>query len=276
LYHAASPGYLQTLGVPLLRGRHLLPSDKDAVIVSENLARRFWPDEDALGRRIREGPETGPNSRWYTIVGVIPEVKWRGIPANPTADPDIFVPLTDTARNFSVAVRAKRDPASLTAAVRDELRAIDKTIVVFNVATMGERVKRQLALERFAGWLMGAFSGVALLLAAIGIYGVIAYSVSRRTREIGIRIALGAPAREVVGMILRRSARLILAGVAIGIVLALGAARSIGSLLYGVKPHEPAAYILLALFLMAVGLGAAYLPARRATRVDPLVALRHE
>ena len=249
--------------------------NSSVVIVSENLVKRFWPGQEPIGKRIKGG---GPNSRspWLSIVGVVNEMKYRALPNNPTADPDIFLPWAERPRQFSLLVRTSLDPASLAPSVRKVLHDADPTTVVFNVTTMQEFIARETARSRFTGWLMGIFAGAALLLAMIGIYGVMSYAVSRRAQEIGVRMALGAARADVLGMVVGRGMALIGIGLGLGAAAALALTRLIGNLLYGVASTDPLTFAAAALALAAVALAACLAPASRASRIDPAVALRNE
>ncbi len=277
--HRVTQGFFGTLGVRFIQGRDFAPEELDGsrnvVIVSEGVARRFWPGQDPIGKRVKGGgaDSTAP---WMSIIGVVAETKYRGLPRNPTPDPDVFLPFSDRARGFAVFLRAATDPAGLTGAARDAIRNVDRAAVIFNVAPMTDRVSRQMARARFTNWLMGVFAGVALLLALIGIYGVMAYSVAQRTREIGIRIALGATRGQIQRMIARRSLTLVLVGVGIGMAASAALTRLVKTLLFGVSPTEPLVFAAVAALLVVTSMIAAWVPARRATRVDPMVALRYE
>jgi putative ABC transport system permease protein len=277
--HRVSPGFFTTLGIRLLHGRDFsqkeMQGEDQAVIVSENVVRRFWPGRDPIGKRVKGG---GPNSKspWLTIVGVVDETKYRGLPRNPTPDPDVYLPFSERARNFAVLVRTAGDPAGLAGSVQDAVRSVDKTAVTYNVLTMTERVRRQMARSRFTSWLMGIFAGIAVALAMIGLYGVMAHSVEQRTREIGIRMALGAAREEILRMVALRG--LIIAGVGalIGIGGALALTRFMEGLLYGVSPRDWLVFAAVTLAILLIAALASYIPARRATRVDPMTALRYE
>jgi ABC-type antimicrobial peptide transport system permease subunit len=203
-------------------------------------------------------------------------MKYRGLPENPTADPDLFWPISERQRGFALFVRTPLEPSSIAGAVRRALREADSTAVVFSAITMEELVSRQTARSRFTGWLMAIFAGCALLLAMIGIYGVMSYSVVRRTQEIGIRVALGAARGEVMEMIVRHGMGLIAVGLAAGLAAAALLVRAIETLLYGVKPWDPVAFLASAGALAVVALVACLLPAARATRIAPSEALRNE
>jgi len=239
------------------------------------VVQRFWPGQDPIGKRIKDG---GPESKspWSTIVGVVSEMKYRGLPNNPTADPDVFVPFSERGRNFTLLVRTALDPSSLTSSVRKVLHDADRTAVVYNVATMQELIGDETARSRFTGWLMAIFAGAALLLAMIGIYGVMAYSVSRRTQEIGIRVALGADRQDVLKLVVGRGMGLIGIGLALGAAAAPALTRMIGSLLYGVRSTDVLSFVAAALILALVALVACLVPASRACRIAPAVTLRNE
>jgi putative ABC transport system permease protein len=274
--HRVTPGFFATLGIPMLRGRDFLPNDaQGVVVVAESVGKRFWPGQDPIGHRIKPGRSDSKNP-WLTIVGVVAEVKYRGLPANPTADPDLYFPFAERSRNFALFVRTAGTPSSLSGALRGDLHSLDKTMTIFDVTPMLERVATQMARSRFTSWLTGIFSVVALLLAAIGIYGVTAHSVNRRTREIGIRMALGASKSDVLGAVIWRGMLLVGAGIAIGLVAAFGLTRLIEKLLFGVTTTDPLTFAAVTAVLAGVALLATYVPARRAAGTDPIEALRYE
>ena len=267
------------MGIRILHGRDFLLEEMDGsrnvMIVTEGVTRRFWPGQDPIGKRIKPGR---PDSRepWFQIVGVVNDINYRALPRNPTPDPDVFAPFNDRARNFAVMVRGRVDPSGLAGAIRNEVRNLDKSAVVYSVLPMTERVSLQMTRARFTTWLMGLFAGVALALAMIGIYGVMAHAVTQQTREIGIRMALGAARREVLKMIVRRALKLAGIGVAIGIVAALSLTHLLRTLLFGVSPTDPLVLGGVSFLLVLSAIFASWIPARRATRVDPMVALRYE
>ncbi|HEY1338042.1 MAG TPA: FtsX-like permease family protein, partial [Bryobacteraceae bacterium] len=271
--------YFETMGIPLVRGRDFQDSDGPSspivAIVSDTLAAQLWPGQDPIGKRFKGGRSDSTNP-WFSIVGVINEMKYRGLPNNPTADPDMFLPFAERARNFALLVRTPLDPASLAPSVRKVLRDADPAAVIFNVSTMEEAVATQTASARFMGWLMGLFAASALLLAAIGIYGVMAYTVSRRTQEIGIRMALGAPRSGVVRAVVSHGMALVALGLALGAAVARSLAQFLGTLLYGVTASDLATFAAAPLILAAAALLACLIPAARATRIDPALALRGE
>jgi predicted permease len=278
--HTVMPGYFQSLRVAFVAGRDFTAAETQqetptTVIVSESLARRFWPDQDAIGRRIKMGGSDSSN-QWLTIVGVVRDVKWRGLPRNPTADPDVFQPFRPQARDFALLVRTRVPPETAAESVRSAIRAAEPHATLFSVEAMDDRVAERMARPRFVSWLMGVFAGLALLLSAIGIYGVLAQNVTRRTQEIGLRMALGASAGEILRLMLRRGLALVAVGLIIGIAAALMMTRLLQTLLFGVSRTDPATFAGVAIMLGVVALVATWIPARRAMGVDPLVALRRD
>jgi putative ABC transport system permease protein len=277
--HSVTPNFFQAFRIRFVAGRAFTEAEMQpngtAVIVSENVVKRFWPGQDPIGKRIKPGTADSQNP-WMNIVGVVGETKYRGLPENPTADPDLFFPLNDNARNFTLTVRTPLDPASIAPSVRTALRSADSTMVVYGVSTMQERMSRQTARNRFTGWVMGVFAAAALLLAMIGIYGVMSYAVSHRTQEIGIRMALGAARGQVLGMVVRGGMITVAIGLALGIAASFGLTRLMSTLLYGVTPSDTLTFAGAALTLAGVGLVACLVPAARATRIHPAIALRNE
>jgi hypothetical protein len=239
--------------------------------VSEGAARRFWPDQAAVGKRIKLGAATSQNP-WLTIVGVVGEVKYRGLPANPTADPDLYFPALDRTVQ-GVLIRTSVEPSSVTAAVRAAVRRAHPAIVVYNVSTMSELVKAQTAASTFTSWILGLFAATALVLSVVGLYGVMSFLVAQRTREFGIRLALGATRGELVGVVLKQGTRLIAIGAGIGLLGSLGLSKLLGDLLYGVTAIDVSSGMAM-LVLVVVAVLACAVPAFRATRVDPVVALK--
>jgi len=277
--HRISPEFFSTLRIPIVAGRtftdeELTPASQ-AVVVSERVVKRFWPGQDPIGKRIKFGQLTSSANTWLSIVGVVGEVKYRGLPENPTADPDIYLPFVDRNSQFALAVRASVPASSLVAPLRAVIREADPSIPVYQVSTMDELISGQTSQSRFTMWLMGIFAAVALSLSVIGIYGVMSYLVAQRTREIGIRLALGACARDILRLVVGNGARLIVAGILIGLVASFALQRLVSSMLFGVTAADAASGIAVAV-LAAVALLACYVPALRATRVDPLHALRYE
>ena len=272
VYRVTLPGYFQTMGLPLAAGRdftdHDTASAPRVVIVNETFARRFWPNQSALGRRIRRG-----DAGWLTIIGVARDARQSDWIA-PTL-PEFYVPyLQEPSAYLTLVVRG---PASgLAAAVQNEVWSLDRDVPISQVATLDQVITAKTWRARFSMSLMAAFAVVALALAAVGIYGVVSYAVVRRTREIGIRMALGARPADVRSLILRQTSRFLLAGVVLGLAGALLATRLLSTLLYGVRPTDPVTFLTVPVVLAAVGLLAAWLPARRGARTDPWLALRQE
>jgi putative ABC transport system permease protein len=275
---ASSPDYFRTMGIPLRRGRALNEHDtSDApavVVVNESLARRFFPGQDPIGRRINHGePDKAPV--WREIVGVVGDVRHFG-PETETR-PEFYEPqLQSPSFGTSLVVRSDADLAGLAAAIRGELRAMDKDLPVYNLKSMQELVSESVAQPRFRTLLLAIFAAVALLLSATGLYGVMNYWVTQRTREIGVRMALGAQGRDVLGMVVGQGMMMAIVGVFVGLVASFGLTRLISSLLFGVTATDPLTFAVVPLLLCAVAFVASYIPARRATKVDPMVALRHE
>ncbi|MBV8856413.1 MAG: ABC transporter permease [Acidobacteria bacterium] len=279
---SVTPKYFRTLGIPLLAGRDFAPADDAGAprvaIVSESFARRYWPDGDVLGKRFRNGPPNAKDAPWITVVGVAGNIRVDSIFQEPTTTPIVYTPsLQDqVVISLSLLVRTRVEPSSLIPTLREEMNRFDSDIPVYNIMTAAERVGEQTARTRSYTLLIGLFASLALLLAAVGIYGVMSYLVGQRTREIGIRIALGAQGRDVLRMVVGEGARLALVGVAIGLPAAYAATRLMAGLLYGVSAADPVTFVAIPLGLVAVALLACYVPARRATKVDPMVALRYE
>ncbi len=277
--HTVSPGFVATLGIPLLRGRTFTDQDNEkaplAGMINAMVARRFFPNEDPIGKRFMFGhPSTDP-PKWCTIVGVVGDTKMYGL-ANP-ARLEVYVPFRQDANSdMTLVVKSGADPAALTSAIREAVQSIDKDQPLTAISTMKELVSNSVATRRMTLVLLGLFSGLALVLGAIGIYGVISYSVAQRTHEIGIRMALGAPRGDVFRLVVGEGLKLAGVGIAIGIAAALGLARLMSSLLYGISATDFETFMGVAVLLALVALLACYVPARRAMRVDPTVALRYE
>lgn len=278
--HTVSDAFVRTLGIPLLQGREFVETDNEkgapVVMINGKLARLYFPNGDAVGKRLMFGhPDPSKQPQWFTIVGVLGDTKMYGL-ANP-ARLEIYVPFHQSAnRHMDVLVRSPVDPSAMTAAIRSEIAAIDKDQPIFAIATMQELISASVAGRRFTLILLGLFSGLALVLAAIGIYGVISYSVAQHTRDIGIRMALGASQTQVLRDVLGLGVRLTGIGLLLGLLGALLATRVLTSLLYGVASTDALTLTAVSVVLTVVALFASYLPARRATRVDPIVALRYE
>ncbi len=271
------PRYFETLGIPLLAGRDFgaeRPDGELVVIVNQDFARRAFPGSDALGRRIFHGKDA------FRIIGVAANAKVRTIGEG--AEPQVYQPVSqmiekeDMPLGLTLAVRTSGQPALWLAAVKEQVAALDRSLAVFEVKTMQGHLRSTLLLPRLAALLFGICGGMGLLIAAIGLYGVISYAVAQRTREIGIRMAIGARPREILGMMLRSGFTLALTGVAIGVGLALPVARLASSLLYGIGPWDAPTFAAVPAFLLLVALTASFLPARRAARLDPMTTLRDD
>jgi putative ABC transport system permease protein len=276
-YRVATPDYFRTMEIPIVRGRAFTVQDKagttDVVIVNETLARQHWPGQDPLGKRIRF---YGPPERagWREIVGVVKDVKHE---LNIPVTPEYYLPHKQDSWNAMVLVaRTSVDPASLSTALRQQVWAIDKDQPVFDVKTMYEVRSSSVALYSFSSVMLGIFAGVALVLAAVGIYGVMAFAVTQRTQEIGIRMALGARTADVLGLVVRHGMKLAVIGIVLGLAGSWALTRFIEKLLVGVQPTDLLTFSLVSIGLLLAAFLACYLPARRATKVDPLVALRYE
>ncbi len=277
IYRAIGPGYFKTMGIPLVRGRDFTAADTLdktlTTIISEMTAEYYWPGQDPLGKRIKGGG-TNSDGPWREVIGVVKDVRQNNFIAEPKMEMYFsYRQLRDLAPN-ALIIRTSVPPLSLAAPVRDAVWAVDKDQTVADIDTMEHIVAEAVARQRFSMLLLGIFAGVALLLAAVGIYGVMSYSVAQRTREIGIRIALGARRSDVLRMTILQGLRLVALGLALGLVAAFVVTPVIQSLLYGVSPTDPLTFISISFVLLAVALIASYLPALRATKVDPMIALR--
>jgi len=272
-----SPGYFKAMGIPLVRGRLLTDADREGappvVAIDEALAHEYWKGKDALGQHLRRGSNNNP---WATVVGIVGHVQHSALDSKQRKATFYWSYLQQPAQSLQFVVHTAGDPMSLANAVQQEVANLDKELPIFDVKTIDQRVAASLANRRFAAWLLAVFSFIAMLLAAVGLYGVMAQSVLQRSREIGVRMALGAQSRDVLRMILRQGAILIAGGLMAGTVAALVLTSLMKSMLFAVSPADPLTFTLVAVLLSAVALTAAWLPARRATRVDPVNTLRYE
>jgi putative ABC transport system permease protein len=277
-YVPASPRYFSVMGIPLLRGRLFNESDSPSspavALISEALAKRYFPNEDPLGRHLTFGfPVNGVVSR--EIVGIVGNIHDVSLGKDP--GPMLYVPYAQAPLyGGEIVVKSTLSASAVVGAIRSVTHSIDKNLPVTDIAQLPDVLNASVAQPRFRTLLLGLFGAIALILAAVGIFGVISYSVSRRTHELGIRMALGAQPGSVVSMILRETLALTLIGIAIGVPCAVAAARLVTHLLFNVAPYDPATLTLVSLLLVAVGALASYIPARRAMKVDPVVALRCE
>jgi len=275
-YTVVGPRYFETMGIPLREGREFgaldTPASARVIVINESMAKRYWPAGKALGGRIRMGETL------IEVVGIAADTKYGSLTERPL--PQLFYPLSQrNASTVRLIARTSGDPAALVGGLRDAIRGLDANLPVFDARTMREHMQGALFVQRMAADLLGAMGVLALLLAAIGLYGVIAYAVSQRTQEMGIRLALGASPASLLGMIVGQGMKLTGVGLAIGLLLALGAFGSIGamrSLLPGISPLDPVTFVAVPAVLAAIALVASWIPARRAGRIDPLVALRVE
>jgi putative ABC transport system permease protein len=280
-----SPDYFRALGIPLLKGRFFSPSDrvegeKDPmiVIINDAMARKYFNGKDPIGGRLQTG-DPNPASPWETIVGVVGDVKYSGLDSGP--GPTIYVPYNENAwggwsRDMYLVVRGNGSATDLVPAIRAQLESMDNTIPLAQIRTMGELLDESLVQQRFRTWLISGFATLALLLSAIGLYALISYSVSQRTREIGVRVALGAQRGTIMGMVLREGMQLLVFGLVLGLIGAFSATRILRSLLYSTSSTDAFSFVATSLTLVVVAMLACYIPARRATKVDPIVALRYE
>lgn len=277
--YITTPGYLRTMAIRLMKGRELIEQDTEtapmAALINETMARELWPNQDPLGRRIKfTGSEKNPQP-WRTIVGVVGDVNQFALDKKPPMQ--IYLPEAQFPTSFmTLVVRTVADPNTMIAGVREEIRAIDGDQAVYGIATMEQLLSDSISLRRFSMLLLIVFAAVALTLATLGIYGVVSFSVTQRTHEIGIRMALGAGRGDIVKLIVSHGMALTLGGVVIGLIAAVGLTRLMTNLLYGVSATDPVTFAVISVVLAGVALGACFVPARRATKVDPMVALRYE
>ena len=277
--HRVTPAFFSAFRMRFVAGRPFneqeMKDGSNVVIVTDNLTKRFWPGQNPIGKRIKPGSVESQNP-WLTIVGVVSEMKYRGLPNNPTADPDVFFPFSERQRQFALVVRTSLKPASIAGSVRSTLHDADKGLVIYQVSSMDEYMAGATANSRFTGWMMGIFAGSAMLLAVIGIYGVMSYAVERRRQEIGVRVALGAARSDLLGMIVKQGMILTAAGLSLGVIAAFSLTHLLGTLLYGVKSSDEISFAAAALIMLAVAFLACLIPASRAARTDAAVALRNE
>src|SRR5690242_18289324 len=280
LFRVVSPDYFRAMGIPLLRGRsfeaHDTVDSTPVTVIDRRLAEQYWPGEEAIGKRLKVGPVDSPNE-WLTVVGVVGDVRQTGLYAQKL---EFYVPYMQERRSFmaprDLVVRTKADPAVIAAAVRKAVWVVDKDQPVSNVRTLDQVFAAAISQERFQALMLGLFAALALVLACVGLYGVISYSVVQRTHEIGVRMALGAQPADVLQLVIRQGMTLTLAGLIVGIIAGTFVTRVLTDLLFGVTPRDPLTFAGVPVLLLLVALLACYIPARRATRIDPLAALRCE
>jgi putative ABC transport system permease protein len=273
-----SPAYFETIGLPLLGGRlfsnHDTPDSVGVVVISQEMAQRYWPAEDPLGKRMQWG-DPSPDNPWLTVVGVVGDVREDGISKPP--QPTFYAPLEQRpAEGFFIAIRTQSDPLSVMPALRRALKEVHPKIPIYRLRKLEDVVLDSTWRLRYSMLLLGGLAGLSLILAVIGVYGVLSYAVADRTQEIGVRMALGASQHDIVRLIVRRGLGLVAIGVLIGLAAACILTRSLLSLLFGVSPLDPLTFALVVLVLIVSGWLACYLPARRASRVNPMTALRYE
>ena len=289
-YRIVMPGYFHVMGIPILRGRDVAETDSfdapGAVLINEKAAQRFWPGEDPIGKRITfDDPAEVAQPKWLTIIGIVKNARqgdWTG-----PMMPEVYLaalqhkdllgsPSSHWAYITLVARTRNGDPAQLADGLRNAVWSFDRNLPISEIVTMDEAVAQANAAPRFELMMLGIFAAIALVLAATGVYGVMSYAVSRRTNEIGIRMALGASSRSVLGLVLKHGMGLTLAGAGTGLVVALFLAQFMSKLLFGIRPTDPLTFVMVVVVLLLVSLAATCIPARRATQIDPMVALRHD
>src|SRR5262249_559398 len=280
-HRQVTPDYLSTMGLAVKEGRLLNESDNQrsmpVTVINETMARQYWPGETSVGKRIRLG--TAPTDPWFTIVGVVEDVRQMGVEVPVKAEAYLGLDESDKQRGYAprdLVIRPSVPPLALVEAVRNEIKAVDPQQPVSNVRTMAQVLGEETEQRRVGTIMVAVFAGVALLLASLGTYGVLAYSVSEQTRDIGLRMALGASRGNVLGMVLASGMKLAIGGVGLGLVAAFALTRLMARMLYGVGASDPLTFIAVSLILLFVAFVSCYVPARRAMKVDPMVALRYE
>jgi putative ABC transport system permease protein len=283
-WYVVTPGYFETLRIRVVRGRAPMPADvsgaQPVIVINETTARTLFPSEDPIGKRVRFSRGRGFEQPWRTIVGIVSDVRQHGL--DTPARPEVFFPHAQfqhffanaQSRAMTVVLKTPAEPDAMVAAVRDEVRRLDPEVPAAQVRDMDWVVTDSTRDRRLNVILIGAFGALALALAAIGLYGVMAFQVAQRTREIGVRLALGASRRDVLGLVVGQGMRLVALGLAAGVVAAAALSGSIAALLFDVAPRDLSVFAAVAAVLLTAGALASYLPARRATRVDPVIALR--
>jgi len=273
---AVTPGYFSALRIKLVAGRTFTEQDREGTqpvtVIDENLARQYWPDQNPLGKRLRRGSR----APWVEIVGIVAHVHHSEL-AGDTGKGVCYYPLYQIPINRAYLIaRTNADPAGLAGPLREAVRSVAPGQPVYDLSTMEARLGTSLGARRFAVTVLGFFAGVALLMSALGLYGVISYTVTQRTQEIGIRMALGAQVNEVLGLVVTHGLRLVGAGILLGLVAALSLSRLLATQLFQVSPFDPLTFAVTSVVLLMAAILASYVPARRAAKIDPIVALRYE
>jgi putative ABC transport system permease protein len=273
-----STGYLQTVGIPLRKGRDFTADDRPnsltVAIINETMARRYWPGSDPVGRTVR----LKEDQRWVTVVGVVPDIKHMGLKAD--EGPVVYIPYAQKKQDWlawtTLLVRTAGEPMDFVPVVRNAIRGLDKNQPVAEIGTLEDTLSRLIAVPRFTTFIIGVVSGFALLIAIVGVYGLLAYTVLQRMPELGIRLTLGASPLEVSWLLLRQALARVLAGIAVGLLGAWWLAQWLESLLFSVRPHDPTTFVGVAGILVLASMAAVLVPARRAMKIDPTIALRAE
>jgi predicted permease len=279
-YRVVSDDYFTAMGVPLLQGRVFNASDNlgsvRVTLINQKMGERYWPGQDPIGKRFKATSMEWKDQPWLTVIGVVANVRHFGLEADaPVEHYVVYRQRPEYALNTAMVVRASGDPSALMRTVRERIRAVDRDIPV-EISTLGDRIDRSLAERRFIMTVLTAFGALALALAAVGVYGVLSFSVAQRTREIAVRVALGAGKSRVLSLVVGHAVRVSLLATAIGLIAARGLSKVMAALLFEVSPADPQTYVAVSSVLIAVAIIAAYAPARRAATVDPMVALRSD
>jgi putative ABC transport system permease protein len=278
IYRAIGPGYFNTMGIPLVRGREFNDGDTidntRGVVIGEKTAKHYWPNQDPIGKRLKPGATSDNEAPWRTVIGVVKDVRQNDFIAEPKMQMYFSYKQLGQLVANALIVRTSVDPLSLATAVRNAIWSVDKDQPVANIDSMENIVAGAVARQRFSMLLLAIFAALALVLAAVGIYGVMSYTVAQQTREIGIRIALGAKRGDVLKMTVKQAIKLVGLGLAIGLPSAFILTRVMSTLLFGISATDPITFLGISLVVLVVALLASYIPALRATKVDPMIALR--
>jgi len=278
IYRAIGPGYFNTMGIPLVRGREFNDGDTidntRGVVIGEKTAKHYWPNQDPIGKRLKPGATSDNESPWRTVIGVVKDVRQNDFIAEPKMQMYFSYKQLGQLVANALIVRTSVDPLSLATPVRNAIWSVDKDQPVANIDSMENIVAGAVARQRFSMLLLAIFAALALVLAAVGIYGVMSYTVAQQTREIGIRIALGAKRGDVLKMTVKQAIKLVGLGLAIGLPSAFILTRVMSTLLFGISATDPITFLGISLVVLVVALLASYIPALRATKVDPMIALR--